>query len=230
MSDVRGILICLEGIDGAGKTSLAERVSTHPSGCGQEPFFVDKKDVSFAMEANVAKQIDHLRNGLWFYEKDLDLDLLGDRYWLYTISAWYSTIKRIRIDQLLAAGVDVIVDGWTYKYLARFSLKSEETAALAKTIFDTVPHPDLTIRLQLTPEQAASRKNSFKKSESGAFDGESAGAVAGFISYQSKVSAELDKLAQEHCWVEYQCGEKGIPESASDIIKIITEYKNSFGY
>lgn len=227
MSNKRGILICLEGIDGAGKTSLANSISKCSDAWGKEAFFVDKKDVSFPMEPNVTKQIDHLRTGLWFYDKDLDLDFLGDRYWIYTISAWYSTIKRIRIDPLLAAGIDVIVDGWTYKYLARFSLKSEEIANVAKTIFETVPHPDLTIRLQLTPEQAALRKNDFKKSESGAFDGEKAGAIAGFISYQSKVSSELDKLAEEHCWVEYLCSEKSITECVSDLAKIINKHKSS---
>lgn len=222
--DASGILICLEGIDGAGKTTLAHSAVNILTAKGSKITFVDKKDLMFSMEPHVLTQMKHLKAGLWDYPETLQLDHLPDRYWIYTISAWYSTLKRIRIDSLLAQGISVIVDGWTYKYLARFSLKSKETAQVAREVFSTVPAPDVVINLTLDPGTAAMRKMKFKSSEAGEYDGEVGSKRDGFVSYQTKVMAVLNSLAQENRWLSLDVDAVSIEQCSLNVANLIAEF------
>ena len=218
-----GQLICLEGIDGSGKTTLSHLLSQEYLKRQQQAVFVDKKDLSFEGDLFAVEVMNNLKKCVWDYPPNLNLDLLGDNYWMHAISAWYSALYNLRIKPLLDTGVDVVVDGWVYKYICRFSLKSVVGAYNAELAFANVPRPDKVVLFDIPPEVAASRKESFKASESGKYDGEEGSRYDGFIRYQSKVSAVLREISVRENWVSISSQYEKKEDCAKALFKIVSE-------
>lgn len=215
-------LICLEGIDGSGKTTLAKEVARALAAQGKNAVFVDKKDLDFNCDQLVMQQMELLKKCVWDYPSDLDLGLMGDHYWMNTITAWYALLKKARIDPLLDKGVYVVLDGWTYKYLARFSLKSVSTATDAERIFGSLAQPDTMFLLDIPADEAANRKGHFKSSEAGLYDGEQGDKRQGFVNYQTRVASLLHGIASADAWSIVQVNDKAINECVAEIIKKIS--------
>jgi len=218
---MQGQFLCLEGIDGSGKTTLARLLSENLSRKGQKAIFVDKKDLNFSGDELGLKLLDDFKRCVWDYPNDLNLNCLGDGYWMHAISAWYSALYAIRIASLLEQGSIVVSDGWVYKYICRFSLKEEVGFGTASAIFASVPRPDRVLLLDVEPDIAAERKGSFKASESGRFDGENGGLVRGFVNYQGKVRDLLQIVAGREGWLTYKASHNPVEQCVEDISGLI---------
>lgn len=196
----KGKFYCLEGIDGAGKTAIAHKVSEYLNK-NNRCYFIDKKNTDQYEDSLVRQQMENIKKSLWDYPKNLDLEKMSDYHWITLIASWYSVLEKACIRPILESGNDVIVDGWIYKYIARFNLKEGISREMIKNIFLHVPQPDYVCLLGVEPKVAASRKGYLKSSEAGLFDGENGDKTQGFINYQTRVNKELNKLAHDYSWI-----------------------------
>jgi hypothetical protein len=153
----------------------------------------------------------------WSYQEDEPVWDYSRRYWLHTLCAWFELVHQAVVAPAAAAGV-VLMDGWHFKHLARFSL-SDDTALIqeATAAFGALPQPDLVIVLDTPTDHVTNRKTTTKPSERGAFDNPAAATGAGsgdgatgvgsraplaqFVDYQGRTAAALEKLLADRSGV-----------------------------
>lgn len=197
-STVRALLIAFEGADGAGKSTIAR--ATYDKVFERNPSlkFIDKNSPpvpSGYAEFHMAR----IREILWEYPDGAPLEQLGDPHWLYLITAWFHATDHAAIKPLIESGMHCIIDGWYFKYLARFLLKNSVLAEDAITAFTTIRKPDAVIFLDVDPVIAAKRKGTFRLSESGAYDGGDNDRLNSFIAYQNRVRSSYQLCGLENC-------------------------------
>ncbi len=214
-----GHFYCFEGIDGAGKTTMAKIMSDMLSS-HTETIFIDKKNIELFQNHAVKLQMRNIKKALWDYPRDLDLEVMGDYHWITLIASWYSTLEHACIRPLTNAGKNVVVDGWIYKYVARFSLKESVSPELIKALFYNIPAPDRVFLLNVEPSVAAQRKGMIKASEAGTFDGEEANSrVEGFVNYQAQVQQALYAIADENRWRVIDTAQSNTQQLAERLLK-----------
>ncbi|MGA4605132.1 dTMP kinase [Pseudoalteromonas maricaloris] len=198
----RGKLISIEGIDGSGKSSMANALILSEWVPGI--VFFDKKDLSFIKNGFVKEQLSSIKKALWDYSKSEDISVMGDHHWLCLLASWYAAVgKQIETDYL-RNGKSVVIDGWYYKYIARFCLKKEYDQVTLRTIFGNILEPDISILLDIDPYTAYSRKKKdalIASSESGKLDGYAGKQSESFVKYQTDVADVYGQLAKERSWL-----------------------------
>lgn len=191
--------LAFEGMDGAGKTSTSEATATALLDLGYDVLYVNKKNVHFE-NGYVRAHMAALRNLIWYYDQDAPLPLLGDLHWLHLMSSWFYTLDEGLIRPNLSKGRVVIADSWCYKFLARFMLKGPLRAKQALEALSHLSKPDMTVFLEVEPEEAARRKAELTMAECGNMDGYSGLSHENFISYQSRIQTALRTLASRNAW------------------------------
>jgi dTMP kinase len=218
--DRMGHLICFEGGDAAGKTTLAANVAQELNIRGMNPVLVDKKNTEGYGDPFLRERMADLRRVLWDYPQEAPLGEWGDLHWFHLIVSWFSVLDRCRIRPLLERGELVIVDNWYYKFAARFLLKPELDAHFVLSSFKHLTVPDLVLFVDVDPSTSVTRRQEFSATESGKLDGGSGG-LQGFVTYQNLV---LEKLRSFSCglgWVRFdatQMRPNELSTAAADLI------------
>jgi thymidylate kinase len=206
-----GQFLCFEGIDGAGKSTMAAGLVERLRTAGVDAVLVHKtvapNDDPFAR-----RQFAQLKAALWDYPKDADIAALGNRHWLHLLAAWYAALDACVVQRHLAAGRWVVSDGWFYKYLLRFALKPEIGEGQAAICFEGLSRPDTVYYLDVPPAVAYRRRAEFQPSELGAFDGVQGDARACYLAYQGRVRAAYQRLASERGWHSIDAGAHSPPD------------------
>jgi thymidylate kinase len=188
----KGVFIAFEGTDGAGKSTVARATYDRILESHSALHYIDKNRPPVPT-GYTEFHMSRLREVLWDYPDNAPLEQLGDKHWMNLITAWFHATDHAAIKPLINSGASCIADGWHYKYLARFLLKSTDLAEDALTMFSTIRKPDFIIFLDVDPAMAAQRKGSFRLSESGAYDGANADPQKGFIDYQNRVRSSYER-------------------------------------
>ncbi|MFI6163132.1 dTMP kinase [Micromonospora haikouensis] len=196
----RGLFICLEGIDGAGKTTAVGHVVEALGGRRIPAVVFDKKITQFGSEY-VRRHAGELRALIWEHPADDPYLELGDMHWVYLQAAWYSAAAHCAVRPLLEAGQVVVTDTWTYKFLAKLAMRPNVDLRAAAAVFDGLPQPDLVVRLDLDPVTAADRKTTFGISEAGNHEGDVALTREAFIGYQRRLAEVLDAWTLQYGWM-----------------------------
>lgn len=195
-----GLFVCLEGIDGAGKTTAAGHVVEALGGRWVPAVVFDKKATPFGSDY-VRRHAGELRALIWEHPADDPYLELGDMHWVYLQAAWYSAAAHCAVRPLLEAGQVVVTDTWTYKFLAKLAMRPTVDLRAAAAVFDGLPQPDLVVRLDLDPVTAADRKAAFGISEAGNHEGDVALTREAFIGYQRRLAEVLDAWTLQHGWI-----------------------------
>lgn len=187
----KGKFIILEGVDGVGKTTLAEKLGTTPNF-----IYVKRKQIS-----NINEFVDNqmLKHNQLLWTKDGSLDhLLPTTYWITLQASWYILLTTFVIQPLLDDGKNVIVDGWYYKLKARVLLQNEDEDFI-DNIFKPIKEPDYIFLLNADLYEIWNRKKDFRAYEFGKFKDNSIETKKdSFIKYQSDTYKNLEQMAKQN--------------------------------
>lgn len=193
------MFICLEGIDGAGKTTVARELAPMIETVGRPVRLLAHNAVRVG-DPFVDSYLDGLRE-LWQKSLHEPFCKLGDLHWVLVKAGYYAAVDHCAVGPALAAGEIVLGDGWFYKFAARIA--SNGGRALPDTVahFDGVRAPDLTVLIDVDPRLAATRRqDDFNSGELGPANIGSARPAEAFIAYQSAVRQHLVALARDRRW------------------------------
>ncbi|HYK22161.1 MAG TPA: dTMP kinase [Pyrinomonadaceae bacterium] len=221
----RGILVCFEGLDGAGKTTIARSVTNSLLNAGFPARLVERKDPDCDNE-ELTKRLELLKQLIWDYG-ELPITELGDYHALHNMASWFSAIDYRKIRPSLERGSIVIVDNWYFKFYSRFRVKPAIDPNLLQASFAHLTRPDLVVFLDVTPEVAAVRKGDFGKGETGFFDGYGQPSYTTFIEYQQKVRSVMKELAREEGWLSIEVNDKSPEQISALVVEAIAEKTSS---
>lgn len=190
----RGQFLSVEGIDGAGKTTLCAALAA------KFPVdlltVVDRKQVSDS-SPYAARSMAHLRVLLWDLVDEGDF---SHHYWVRLQATWFTAHYETVVEPRLARGVTVLVDGWYFKLWANLLNQGYPDGDL-RALFSSVREPDSVILLDVEPSVAFHRKTDLRPAELGLYQGgENGDAFAGFCRYQGRARQRLLELAAARRW------------------------------
>jgi thymidylate kinase len=223
-----GLLVALEGIDGAGKTTAAKTAAEMLRADGHAAIAADRASMA-GVSGYVAGHMAGLRTLIWDEPPDAPYLELGDEHWVLLQAAWYSCFARCIVAPLLAAGNVVIADTWGYKFLAKLRLRPPEVMAArwAPGIFATLRRPDLVVHLRADPARAAVRKLVLSGSETGSGDGRAQPSNADFEVYQRRLDEVLERFARDDGWVSLDVSARSVPEIGAALADVIRDHLNN---
>ena len=192
-----GKLIVLEGIDGAGKTTIANRLALKLSE-NYDAVFLDKKSIDCSSNY-VRKFMENIKKSLWQSKINDPVEKIDEETWLYLHVLWYRLMQEHVIKEKLGKHDYVILDGWIYKFWARHYCNGDFDFEYSENILKRLRQADRVFLLDVSPEESYVRKKEIKRSELGAH-----GMIEGkdkkeqFINYQEKMRGEYLKFADEY--------------------------------
>jgi dTMP kinase len=188
-----GNFVCLEGIDGAGKTYLAQQLTEHLKNEGISALFLSRTVLPTYPAA--AERMRAIANLLWEYTPEGRIQTLGDRHLILLMASWFDLFDRWVVQPALQHHQIVITDQGAYKYIARFHVKGHW---YVDSLFESLTRPDRVLLLTVEPERAAMRKESYRPTEC---NSRVIGDRTAFVSFQELVADQLASL-RDHTWVE----------------------------
>lgn len=215
----QGKFISLEGIDGSGKSSVSSLiVSSLPN-----TVLVDKNIENFIEDPFARQQLINIKKSLWDYSKDYDILTMGSYHWLLLISSWYSALGYILKHEYLDKGINIVSDGWYFKYLARFLIKSEFSDDFLSQLFYPITKPDIVILLDVDANIAFERKNitSISQSELGLADGIIGSKRQGFVEYQNQVRNNYLSIANKQDWSVLPLERESLKDSVNKVLLLL---------
>lgn len=211
-----GRLICLDGGDATGKTTVAALVAEELKARGANAHFLSKNSPVVA-DTDLQRHLQQLGDGLWRYPESAAVQDWGERHWFHLIVSWFSLLDQACVRPALERGEWLVVDGWTYKFRARFGLKQTFSHVEVERAFEHLSRPSAVVVLQLPPELAARRRVQFRPSECGRFDGhDHPDPRVAFAEYQRRVVARMDHSYDEPC-IRVDASARGPQELANSI-------------
>ncbi|WP_437528598.1 dTMP kinase [Sorangium sp. So ce726] len=184
-----GYFICLEGIDGSGKSTIGTRAAACLRDHGVDVVFVSRN--TKPSDSLAAQRSTALAEMLWDYPQDVEVRRLGERHLILLMASWYQLFDQFVVRPALRAGKVVITDQWVYKYIARFRAMGAEPV---ESLFSGLSTPDLVVWMRIDPQLAASRRQAYKQTEA---NSQSTPTETTFVDFQRLVAAELTKLSTE---------------------------------
>jgi thymidylate kinase len=209
------MLVAIEGIDGAGKTSSARMLVDRLAARGLSVVLLEKETIR-AADAFVDSRLDGLRALLWPHEPEPASDPFGTHFYLFLQAAWFAAVRKVAAPMLAAHDV-VITDRSQFRVIAKAHVRGGLDIDWLASLFDAALVPDLVVLIALAPEIAWRRRASFKATEIGRWDGFSVDAEESFRRYQGAIRATLKRLGESRGWTV-------ITPSAGDAAEAVTEW------
>jgi dTMP kinase len=195
VSGASGALIVLEGIDGAGKTALRDRVAERLGDVG----LIRQSTKEVARAPDFAHESMTRVAGLLWPAADTSFDhLLRPEYWLYLQALWYTLASQFVIAPKLERGDRLLTDGWYFKFYAKLRLRGFE-ADFLDAVFRPAAAPDLVVFLDADVASVWGRKQ-FRLAEMGLHHDYAELGRDSFVDYQSRVRSALVELAASRGW------------------------------
>jgi thymidylate kinase len=195
------MLISIEGIDGAGKTTVTQYLADLLVSSGLPTEALLKREVAcrFQRVSPYLKAIDGALRPPNSADREQYYQQMPTVFGLLLQAAKFSLIDTMLVRPLLQEHRTVIVDGWHFKILARYLLKGLERE-FCDRLFGGLSVPDPVFMIDVDPAEAYNRRaHSFV--EEGGCDGYQNLGRSSFWAYQSQVREKLLSFADQYGWV-----------------------------
>ena len=225
------MFIALEGIDGSGKTSVAESLMNILEEGGRPVVFARHNDPNLhdAEVATYLKALIKLKDDTHSFA----YARLGDPHWALIRASYYSLIDRCLITPALEARKTVIADGWFYKFIARLVASRTRhpgdftSPEQVLPIFSCVRTPDRVVVIDTPVKLCAQRKQAINVAEFGAENYGKECDTENFINYQSEVRGHLLSIPGCENWETVDGGAdppQRIAEKIAATLELIARY------
>lgn len=194
-----GKFVCLEGIDGSGKTTLTTMVAERLCKAGFSCCCISKKSTEFG-SPYISNIMRNFKKILWNEGVGNPVYEVTDHGWLFFHAAWYTIMSQNLIPELLAEFDYVIIDGWFYKIMCRFMAKEEFDKELLEKVFCHLPKGDIVIMLDVQPDICYQRKQCFNDAEIGENEHFEGTVKERFVNYQNNVREQYLSVAKNNHW------------------------------
>jgi dTMP kinase len=215
----RLMFVALEGIDGAGKSTLAPALRDSLRSAGWPDVRMCDKSTRGFEGGPAFTRAAKLHNLIWGDPADEpERDVMGMRYHMCLHAAWFSMVRRHQVDPVCRRpGGLAIADGWFYRTVAKRTVREGRVPEWGLAMFEDVGRPDLVVLLDIAPEIAWRRRSGrFKPSDLGRWDGYDGDPFTAFCSYQGRVRAALHRLADRYSWVVVRQDDASSPDDVRD--------------
>lgn len=216
-----GQMICFEGIDGSGKTTVAHHAcDIVNSETGKSACMLSKKSTDYSSDY-LQDITGNFKKILWKNGVGNPVHEVTDHGWLFLHAAWYTIMANNILREKTEAYDFVFMDGWYYKIMARFLTKENFDAALVKTVFEHLPKGDVVFFLDASPEACLKRKKDYTDAELGANEHVTGDTEARFLTYQSGVYDTYRTFAEEGGWHTLDAQSKDARSVARDALEVL---------
>ena len=194
------MFLCLEGIDGAGKSSVAAELGVRLRRSGHDVQVMTHNAVTTQLPF-ADTYLSGLR-ALWQASLGQPFQQLGDLHWVLVKASYYAVVDHCVIRPARADGRTGLADGWFYKFAARIASNETMSGPVTEIVgrFAGITPPDRVFLLDVDPRLAASRREDFTAGELGPRRAAGADQVQTFVAYQTAVRGHLRTLATQLGW------------------------------
>lgn len=190
-----GELIVIEGIDGAGKTTVSYHLNERLKK-NYKSIYINRKDLK-TNSAYINKFMNNIKKSLWESSLDDPINEVDEEGWLYLHMLWYHMFQKNRIEILLKKYDYVIMDGWFYKFWARHLTNGGVDFDYSKQIISRLMKGDIVFYLDISPYKCFKRKAVCNQAELGILGNDYEGNIKEkFVSYQTKVQHNYETIAK----------------------------------
>lgn len=220
-------IITIEGIDAAGKTTIATRVVAR---LAREPLaarLVGKKEIESYENPFVRRFMTGLKGILWDAAANDPVELIPEESWALMHGLWYRTMHEHLLESLRRQHDCLILDGWYYKFLARQVVHLGAATDLTRLILAGVREADQVFLLDLPAEVAWTRRAAFRASELGAHGGTTGSAQERFVTYQEEVRQQFLLQASRSGWEVVPAGDANIDAVVERVAQGILSFLTS---
>ncbi|MCG8467921.1 MAG: hypothetical protein MJB57_06865 [Gemmatimonadetes bacterium] len=191
-----GLFVVLEGVDGAGKTTIATELGDRlPE---SRVAFLDRKTVP-DRPGFVRTNMQKLASLLWHEADGTEDNLLPTEYWLHLQAAWYAAFTRWVLAPATRRCDCAVVDGWYYKLQAKLRLSGYRIEYL-RHVFSGSRAPDSVVLLDIDPRDVWRRRIEFSPAELGLHGGYDDLGRDSFLAFQGGAARQLRRFASELDW------------------------------
>jgi dTMP kinase len=197
------MFIAFEGIDAAGKSTVARSLCQRLRGAGHADVRLWRKSDQPLVGGLVDPRVHRLRNLIWGHPGGVArTDRFGAPYHLYLHAAWFAVQHRLHVEPLRRCpGAVGVVDGWYHRSAVKTALRGGVGVDWALSVFEPIGAPDVTVLLDVDPATAWDRRaGTFSPWELGRWDGHTGPAREAFCAYQGAVGEQLRQLAERFGW------------------------------
>jgi dTMP kinase len=210
------MFICIEGIDGAGKTSAA-RILVEDLRSQGWPVYLAEHNRYRASTPSADSHLLSLRSLQAAAVESSSYAEFSELHWTLLKAAYYALIDQHVITPALQAGQIVVADGWFYKFAARIASNGITSMSQILPYYNEVRHPDLVFLLDVEPGVAASRLGNFNSGELGPTNVRAIHPAMAFTEYQSAVRANLHRFATSKGWLIVSGSHRSAAQTAKRI-------------
>jgi thymidylate kinase len=210
------LTVALDGIDGAGKTTVSECLEARLSKTAGSVVRYTHRCVSHP-EPIVEERIRLLRKLIWGRAKS-NHEVVNSYHRFLLVSAWYHLVARCLAQQSHRQRARVLIlDGWWYRHVAKTALRTGMTVESLGRLFEHITlKPQRRFLLVVAPEVAWTRK-SYDEHEFGYWDGlQDLAPPDAFRQYQGKVHSVLTEVEDTAPWTL-------VPVQGSDRAVVVVE-------
>ena len=211
-----GSLIVFEGVDGVGKTTLAEKVANLLT---PQIRYVSRRQAA-AISSDSGRLMESLAGVLWRSGVGVEMPL---QFWVHLQAAWFAAHREKLIRPLCEEGCNVLVDGWIFKHMAGLLLQGYDMPTLRAIFEDRYP-PDHVVLLRRSLELLQGLRDSPSSFELGLRARRMIASETSSHEIRTQVGDHLDAFARQLGWTVFDIRSDESPHASAERLALVVQH------